>query len=59
MTRYVCNFVPMYKSYIETKHEIVALSVHRKWDRLVIYLQALVAKTVLIRNQKWLPWLPS
>ena len=21
MTRYACNFVPMYKSYIETKHE--------------------------------------
>ena len=21
MTRYVCNFVPMYKTYIETKHE--------------------------------------
>ena len=21
MTRYVCNFVPMYKKYIKTKHE--------------------------------------
>ena len=21
MTRYVCNFVPTYKTYIETKHE--------------------------------------
>ena len=35
MTRYVCNFVPMYKTYIETKHENrdrLGLSVYRKWD---------------------------
>ena len=45
MTRYVCNFVPMYKTYIETKHKnVVTVSVHWKWDRLVTYWLILVSK---------------
>ena len=35
MVRQVCNFVPTYKAYIEIGMEIVTVSVHRRWDRLV------------------------
>ena len=44
MTRYECNFVPMYKTYIEQSMKIVTVSVQRIWDRLVIYWHALVER---------------
>ena len=42
MTRYACNFVPRYKTCIETRHENRDRLGQWKWDRLVTYRLALV-----------------
>ena len=56
MTQYACNFVPMYKSYIETKHENRDRLGPSEMERLVIYWHALILIQMLIPTEDLNRW---